>query len=179
MTQPLRILAVCTHNRARSVAMKMFLQRALAERHIAARVVGAGFNEAGLAPTSEVVDALSALGLDATAVLSRRATPDLAAGADLVVTAERAHVTLLCADDHELFHRTFTLPEFVLRAEACGPRHGRTMEEWLAALGEQRTPVEFLARAPEIADPTGQGPTVVAASMAEIGQWCERLVVLL
>ncbi len=180
MNRPLRILTVCTHNRARSVAMEAHLKAHLYTRRIHAHLVGAGFNEEGLPPTPEVVAALAAGGIDVAGHLSRRINGPMAAGADLIITAERMHVVRICEDDHSLFARTFTLPELVVRGEAVGPRRRAPLVEWLAAAGEGRSQATFLtAPVGQIADPTGLAPIAVAAAVADIGDWCRRLAVLL
>ena len=180
MNRPLRVLTVCTHNRARSVAMAAHLQAQLDARRIHAHLVSAGFNDAGLPATPEVVAALAPSGLDMAEHRSRRINGAMATGADLIITAERMHVVRICEDDHDLFARTFTLPELVLRGEAVGPRRGAPLEEWLAAVGEGRSQATFLtAPVGQIADPTGQSAMVVAAAVAEIGDWCRRLAGLL
>jgi len=180
MNRPLRVLTVCTHNRARSVAMAAHLQAHLAARRLHAHLVSAGFNDTGLPATPEVAAALAANGLDVSAHRSRRVTGPMAEGADLIVTAERIHVMRVCEDDHGLFARTFTLPELVNRAEAVGPRRQAPLEEWLAALNEGRSQATFLTSpVGQIADPTGLSAIAVAAAVADIGDWCRRLAVLL
>lgn len=180
MNRPLRVLTVCTHNRARSVAMAAHLQAHLDARRIHAHLVSAGFNDPGLPATPEVVAALAPKGLDVAAHLSRRISHHMASGADLIITAERLHVVRICEDDHALFARTFTLPELVQRGEAVGPRHGAPLEEWLAAVGEGRSQATFLtAPVGQIADPTGLAQIAVTAAVADIGDWCRRLAELL
>ena len=53
----------------------------------------------------------------------------------------------------------------------------------MATVGATRTPADFMASGtsavPEIADPTGFSTVAVAAAVAEIGEWCNRLAVLL
>lgn len=178
--RPVRILTVCTFNRARSAAMTAFLSRGLEVRGIDAVVMGAGFKEADREATPEVVEAMRNLDYDLRDHRSRTVSKPMVHGADLIVTAERIHVMRICEDDTSAFARTFTLPEFVLRAEQAGGRDGRPVSEWLPAVGAERTPATFIASsAREISDPTGLAPETVAATMVEIRDWCRRLVRLL
>lgn len=180
MNRPLRVLTVCTHNRARSVAMAAQLDTHLRARGVVAHLVSAGFNQPGLPPTPEVAAALAAKGLDVAGHRSLRVTGQIAAGADVIVTAERMHVMRVCEDDHGLFARTFTLPELVARGEAVGPRGGAPIANWLAAVGEGRSQATFLTSpVGQIADPTGLSSMAVAAAVADIDAWCRRLAVLL
>jgi protein-tyrosine phosphatase len=180
MTGYLRILAVCSFNRVRSVAMAGHLRTQLRARRTDAHVVGAGFGPAGEPPLPDVVAALAHVGIDVSGYRSRTVDRGLIAGADLIVTAERLHVVRLSEDDTDVFARTFTLPELVTLAEATGPRRGAPLEEWVRAVGASRTPASFLAsNVQEIADPTGLSSATVAASVADIGEWCRRLAVML
>lgn len=180
MTRPIRILTVCTHNRARSVAMTALLRDAAHRRRRTMHVAGAGFMPSGRHATKEIAAALADRGLDVSDHRSLRLNQPTVIGADLILTAERAHVIRIAEDDPNLFGRTFTLPEFVGRAEAVGPRGRARMQDWLAKVGEGRTPATFLhSKVAQIADPTGKNATVHAAAIAEIAELCERLVVLL
>lgn len=184
MSGYLRILTVCSFNRARSVAMAAHLRQYLRSSSVDAHVVGAGFGPPGEPPVPEVTAALAHIGIDVAGYRSRTVDPTTVTGADLIITAERIHVVRLCEDHHELFSRTFTLPELVLHAESVGPRNGAPLNEWLQRLGADRTPADFIVSAaastvPEIADPTGLAEVAVGAAVADIGEWCRRLAVLL
>lgn len=184
MTRYLRILTVCSFNRARSVAMAAQLRQCLQRTDVEAHVVGAGFGPSGEPPVPEVTAALAHVGIDVAGYRSRTVDATTLAGADLIITAERLHVVRLCEDHHELFSRAFTLPELVLHAESVGARNGAPMAEWLLRLGARRTPADFLVAkgpptVPEIPDPTGYADVAIGAAVADIGQWCQRLAVLL
>lgn len=180
MSRYLRILCVCTFNRARSVAMAGHLHEELRRQRVHAHVVGAGFGPAGQPPLPEVTAALAHYGIDVAGVRSRIVDRTTVNGADLLITAERIHVVRLSEDHLDVFARTFTLPELVALGEAFGPRAGSPIEEWLAEVGVGRTTAAFLSSAvTEIADPTGLAEVAIGASVAEIGEWCRRLAALL
>jgi protein-tyrosine-phosphatase len=175
----LTIVAVCSHNRARSVMAQLLLQRALDGRGLAADVIGAGFEEPGIAPLDDTVRALAAMGMDARDVRSRRIDAATVERADLVVTAERLHVVRLVEDRTDLFAKTFTLPELAERATAAGPRGGRPFATWLDVVDAGRTHAEFLESAPEIGDPAGAAASVFAATATRIDGWCRSVAELL
>jgi len=184
LTGYLRILTVCSFNRARSVAIAGHLRHCLRGTSVKAHIVGAGFGPSGEPPVAEVTAALAHVGIDVAGYRSRTIDATTVAGADLIITAERIHVVRLCEDHRELFSRAFTLPELVLHAESVGSRQGAPIAEWLQQLGVTRTPADFLISTgagivPEIADPTGLADVAVGAAVADIGEWCRRLAVLL
>lgn len=176
MSAPLQVLVVCTHNRARSVAMAALLDRECSRRGVAVEVTSAGFMPSGRPATIGMVDALAALELDVSAHRSRRIDPELVASADLILTAERTHVIRIAEDDATIFARTYTLPEFVRRAEVVGARGSASTADWLQAIADGRSPAGFLrAEIPEIPDPTGASARLHATVVAEIADLCVRL----
>ncbi len=176
----LRFLTVCTHNRARSVAMTELLRVELAQRGVNAVVASAGFMPPGQPATQHMINALAQHGIDASAHRSTVIDTPTVAAADLILTAERAHVIRISEDDSSVFARTFTLPEFVELAEQFGARRTQPFHRWLGALSEARTQATFLhGRAAQISDPTGLSPVVHEATVHEIADLCHRLVALL
>jgi protein-tyrosine phosphatase len=180
MSSPLRILTVCSYNRARSVMAELLLRRELAAVGVQAHVVGAGFAAGGQPPLAATVTALHAIGIDARSVLSTRVDEQMVADADLVLTAERLHVVRLVEGNRDLLAKVFTLPEFAALAPAAGPRGGRSMVEWLAVVGAGRTHATFQASNPEeVIDPAGQPPATFALTAALIQGWSRTVAELL
>lgn len=176
MTFP--ILTVCSYNRARSVMAELLLARATAGMDIA--VSGAGFNSEGEPPLAATIAALRRYDLDAIDYRSTRLTPAAAAAAGLVLTAERMHVIRIVGDQPDLLRRTWTFPEFVLAAEAHGPREDQDLAAWVDAVGRDRTHASFLARPiPEIADPAGRPDAAFRDTAAMIDDLARRLAALL
>lgn len=177
---PLTVLAVCSYNRARSVMTELLLQRSLTDAGVRAHVRGVGFAAGGRPPLPETIRALRALGIDATGVISERVDLDVLQSAHIVLAAERVHVKRLVEDDRSMLRKVFTLPEFAQLAAAAGPRAGRSIDEWLAMVGEGRTHASFLAsKVPEIADPVGQPPDAFRSAALEIEAWCDAVAELL
>lgn len=177
---PLRFLTVCTHNRARSVAMTELLKAELRQHGVAADVASAGFMPPGERATQQMVTALAQRDIDASHHRSTVIDATAVAEADLILTAERAHVIRISEDDSSVFARTFTLPEFVQMAEQFGPRDNRPFAVWLGALSVTRTHGTFLhGGAAQVVDPTGLSQAAHLATVQEIADLCHRLVALL
>jgi protein-tyrosine phosphatase len=160
-TAPLRILAVCSHNRTRSVMIEAMLASMLADSGLAAEVRSSGFGPSGLPAIDDAVDAMAQRGLDVSQHRSRATTAALVEPADLILTAERTHVVRIAALAPDAFARTMTLPEFVGRATAgttATPGIDTTgaSRRRIARLTAERTAAGYLGNEiAEIADPTG------------------------
>src|SRR6478672_11551773 len=95
MSEPLRVLCVCTHNRTRSVMTGGLLQRHLTRLQIPATVDTAGTQPGGQPAMERAVRLLADRGIDVGEHRSQPLTDDLVLGSDLIVTAERAHVVAI------------------------------------------------------------------------------------
>lgn len=176
----LRLMAVCTRNRTRSVLIGALLQLHLDQAGMPARVRTAGFVERDMAPTRQTVAALAERGIDVSEHRSTTIDRGRVERSALVVTAERLHVIRLCADVPEAFERTFTLPELVARGEGHGPAGGQPIGEWLGEVGAGRRRRDYVDDVvPEVDDPTGAPDPVFAAAVRQIDELCERLAALL
>lgn len=98
-------------------------------------------------------------GFDLTRYSSIPVTKESVHAADLVLTMAREHVREVVAVSPEAWPKTFTLKDFVRRAERVGPpgRHQR-LTDWLEAVGADREPYDALGTNPgdEVPDPYGQ-----------------------
>ena len=127
---------------------------------------------------------LAERGIDVSAHRSRRIDADIAASSDLIVTAQHDHVVDIAGRSPELFARTFTLPEIVVRAESVGARGDRTLDVWLSSIGAGRpSAFDYLDAGDtgaigEVADPTGRSPRDWAAAMTTLDQLTRRLAEL-
>lgn len=178
----LRVLSVCTHNRTRSVLMGALLAAHLEECGVDAVVATAGTGSEGLPAIDRAVRVLASRGIDVDHHRSRKIDAPLITGADLVITAEQQHVVSIAGRWPAAFSRTFTLPEIVSRAQVVGPRHGRSLDEWLSALGEDRPEALAYLDATDvgdIADPTGHSPLVWDECYARIDALTRRLAEVL
>ena len=181
MASRLFALAVCTHNRTRSVLMaNLFAQHATAAG-LANLTQSAGFADGGEDPTDNTVRYLATRGIDVSGYRSHWMTDHSIRGAHLIFTAEKGHVIAIAGRWPESFGYTFTLPELVGLGEAVGPRGDRTLSEWLDAVNVGRpTTLDYLdATISEIPDPTGRSPATWKAAWEQIDDLTKRLVTLL
>ena len=181
MSSSLRVLAVCTHNRTRSVLIGGLLQELAKNGQLRAAIRTTGFSEGGKPPTDPTIRFLANRGIDVKGYLSNRMNDNVIAEADLIVTAEHHQVIEIAGRWPGSFERTFTLPEIVERGEANGPGDDRTFHDWLAAVNQGRPNQMDYLDAPigEIADPTGHAPAAWQACFTQLDDLTTRLAVLL
>ena len=173
---PIRILTVCSHNRTRSVMMAALLESMLTDRlgSGGALVRSAGFGPEGLPPIDAAVVAMQRRGLDVSAHRSRAATAALVDGADVIITAERAHVVKIAALSPSGFRRAMTLPELLDRiADAPRDASPTSVNAWVTSLTANRTAGVYLREpVPEVDDPTGSMPRAFEAAVVAIQRQC-------
>jgi protein-tyrosine phosphatase len=170
MSEPLRVLCVCTHNRTRSVMTGALLQRHLVRLQVPATVSSAGTQPGGYPAIDGAVRLLAGRGIDVRDHRSRLLTDDIVLGSDLIVTAERAHVVAIAGRWPSAFSTTFTLPEIVALA-GDSRRDGASVADWVLGLGGDRpVGLDYLDAhtVEEIEDPTGRQPAVWDRVFAQI-----------
>lgn len=147
----------------------------LARRLPGAEVASAGSTEAGHPASGGSVRALAARGLDLSGHVSQAVTPELVAGADLVLCMARRHLRDIVVADPSAFPRTFTLRELVRRGEAVGP--ATDLASWLALVGAGRRASDLLGDDPndDVADPIGQPDAAYERTAAQLDDLVERL----
>lgn len=153
---------VCTGNTCRSPMAAALLAERLAEAGVEAVVESAGTmrDYEGHPATGHGVACMAERGLDTSAHLSRRITPEMFKAADLIVGMGRAHVREVVIVANDTWSRAFTLKELVRRGEQHGPRRsGQSLEAWLAAVsaGRRMSDMAGDSRDDDVADPVG-GP---------------------
>lgn len=181
MSLSLRVLAVCTHNRTRSVLVGALFEQFARRRGIDTIVRTAGFAEGGMPPTDTTVKLLAKRGIDASGHQSHLLTENSVIGADLVITAEHEHVVAIAGRWPQAFGYTFTLPELVERGDEVGQRGDRTLQEWLTAVNIDRpTALDYLETpVDEIDDPTGLAPSAWATCLSRVDALTSHLAILL
>jgi len=176
-----RILTVCSHNRTRSVMMAALLEWTLTARRVPVAVRSSGFGPEGIPAIEDAVVAMRRRGLDVSQHRSRSTTAALVDGADVIITAERAHVVQIAALSPSAFPRAMTLPELLARA-ADGPMPSAVagVREWAYSLTAERTAGSYLREpVPEVADPTGSAPRAFESAVVTIERQCAEVGALL
>jgi protein-tyrosine phosphatase len=177
----LRILTVCSHNRTRSVMMAALFDSMLSERLGRVTVRSSGFGPEGIPAIDDAVEAMKRRGLDVSQHRSRSTTAALVDGADVIITAERAHVVKIAALSPSAFARAMTLPELLGRAsDAPLTRDAGDVRAWVESLTADRSAGAYLRESvPEVADPTGSIQRVFEAAVVTIERQCDEASALL
>ncbi len=182
MTEPLKILTVCSHNRTRSVMTMAMLKRDLDARlGVGASIVRSlGFGPEDMPSIPDAVAAMARRGLDTSAHRSRQVTERNVEPADLILTSERDHVIKIAAISPSAYRRSMTMPEFLDLATSHEPPAGGTLRDWATELTTDRTAREYIGGdVEEIFDPTGTAPRAFEKSVVEMEEMCERVTALI
>lgn len=160
MTDPLRVLFVCTANICRSPYLE------LRARQLAGPGTGVEFASAGTMgfaahPMDEVMAATLQPGL-ADEFRSRPLDHTVLAGADLVLTAEQSHRSRILEDHPQHLRRVFTVGQFAAVAAANPGVVGRD----LVSLAGRRRSAPTTEQ--DVSDPYRLGPDAAAAAAARI-----------
>jgi protein-tyrosine phosphatase len=148
---PFVLLFVCTGNVCRS-PMAELLARAWADPRADLALSSAGLGAlvgSGIDRSSASV--LGQLGIDPTRHRARQFRPELAAGADLVLTAETGQRDVVIAEVPSAYRRTFTMKEFARLARQATATVPREVVAELAWRRGDEGPVPD--HADDVADP--------------------------
>ena len=159
---PLRVLFVCTANICRSAAAEALARRLIPD------ATDVSFTSAGTegwvdSPLNEDMAPALPADLDVSEFRSRRLTPEMVDEADLVLTAEAAHLAFVLDARPDASGKVFTLGQFA-EAVRRAPT-GLDRLELLRHVGETRGPADA---ALDVADPYRRGPEAVAACVARL-----------
>ena len=165
------MLVLCTANSCRSVLAEELLAAQLTELGVTARVSSAGLGPPGWPALPEVVELLSARGIDVTWHRSIQANADVLNAADLVLAMTREHLRFAAVTAPATWPRTFTLRELVRLGSRIGPRAARqSLAAWLGLAHANRERRDLLGdrETDDIADPIGGPPDAFAALATEL-----------
>lgn len=163
MPDDLRVLFVCTANICRS-AYAHVRGRAMLGDDSGVRIDSAGTWGFDASPMDdEMAGQLSGRGIDPSTFRSRRLTPDLVAGADVILTAASEHRAFIVEDWPGAFRKTFTLGQFATGVGQVDPAlRGHALIE---AVRDSRVPA---LRAQDVADPYRQGTAAAIECAARL-----------
>ena len=172
MSDPIRVLFVCTANICRSPFMEIYARSVVGD-DLDLRSAGTyGLDRQPMSP--EMVVELHGRGLHAQQFLSRPVTAELINESDLVITAERTHRQFVLDEHPDAFRRVLTLGQ-AFRASSVIDRatFGR---EALPELARLRGVADA---ADDVADPFRRGPAAAAAAAAQITAMLDQFLPVL
>lgn len=161
---PFHVLFVCTANVCRSPSLEAMA------RHAAPEGTDLVFSSAGThgwtdQPLTDEMRAALPADLDTTGFRSRPLTPQILEAADLVLTAETAHRSLILEEQPELFRKVYTLGQFAQAVEQAPD--GLTRDQLLEHVAAARRPAD---PALDVADPYRRGPEAAAGCVARLDE---------
>jgi protein-tyrosine phosphatase len=171
MTDRFSVLFLCSGNRFRSPMAAGFVHRLTLGLPVA--VSSAGTIGVAGKPALDEAQALAAWsGISLADHTSSRLTPERAAGADLLLGFEHAHVTFAVIEGGCPRDRVFTLPDLTTLLADIEP-----VDQWLPLVQRARERVRRAAElraalggltSPEIADPFGRPKKIAKQTAAEV-----------
>ena len=163
MSEPLRVLFVCTANICRSPLMELLAER-LADGALAVSSAGThGFE--GRPVDAEMTAPLLARGVATERIEGFRSRPltlDLVADADLVLTAEAFHGRVIVEELPEAAPKVFTLGQF---AAVVGDAAGLAGAELVREVGARQHPTD---PALDVMDPYRRGSEAAALCAQQV-----------
>ena len=149
------VLFLCTGNICRSPMAEALLRHRAEQLSLDLAVSSAGLMYDGAPASDGAIEAMRRRKIDMSGHTSRVVHAGLLAEADLVLCMARMHLREAIVMDRECFGKTFTVKEFVRRAEGAGPRGAEPFPDWLVHVGAGRTPTSLLGDDPadEVARP--------------------------
>ncbi|HKC26616.1 MAG TPA: hypothetical protein VKB75_01270 [Jatrophihabitans sp.] len=161
---PFTVLVVCTGNISRSPMTQLLLEF-WSDPKAGLVVSSAGTHALVGQPMDDgAASAMRELGIDPSRHRARQFQPDMAAEADLIITAEQTHLEVVLAQTPTALRRAFTIKEFarlVAHVDAADP--DSVVAQAAALRGLVPRPAD--AADDDVADPHRQ-PTAVSRSTA-------------
>ena len=169
MSEPIRVLFVCTANICRSPFMEIYARSLAGDGVVVSSAGTYGMDSQEL--SADMAAELTRRGLVTEEFRSRPLTSDLLAEADLVLCAERSHRQFILDDHPQHFRKVFTVGQVLAALESAEAElRGRRL---LAELAQRRGTA---AAAGDIADPYGRGAAAAATAAELITGMLDRIV---
>ena len=179
MSEPFRILVICSGNRCRSPFAAFYLERALEGMPV--EVSSAGTRDIGPADVPvEMARVASAVGLELSAHRARALTTVKGAEVDLVIGMERDHVAAAVVDAGMPPEKTFTLAELARLVDPVPAIHvadpasrARTV---VAEASARRANAGAFIPDENVPDPFGRSKKVYAQVAERVVGLCDEIV---
>jgi protein-tyrosine-phosphatase len=145
-------------------------------------VASAGLDESGRVCPDEVLEVMTARGIDLSGHRSVTLRAPMVAEADLIIGMSLRHVQESVLLTPSSWQRTFRLKELVRRGEYIGPRiPGQDLASWIRAAQGDRRRDSLANHSPgeDVADPFGGPFAGYEAAAAELEDLTARVVALL
>lgn len=172
MSEPVRVLFVCTANICRSAYAEVYARDLVRRTPMAVEVRSAGthgFDAAGMDPP--MAERLAERGVDASAFRSHRLGRADVDWADVILTMESAHRRFVLEDHPAAIARTFTLGQLAARVEELG---GATQGRDLVAQAHRRRGRE--RRSEDVRDPYRRGEAAAREAADRISALVDRVL---
>lgn len=177
--ETINLLFVCTAGRCRSPIAAAIFEEYLKQADSPVSVGSVGLRYTGEPTPSVGISLLDEFGVKLQSNRSTELTRELADEADLILGMTREHVRDIVDLSPDAWPKTFTMKDFARRAEHASPRrkHQR-VDDWLAILGENRSPYDlFSAKSDDdLFDPFGQRAKVWRQLIAEVDVLAQKIV---
>ena len=125
------------------------------------------------------VSMMARYGADLSSHIGTPVTDRSVSEADIILGMTREHVREIVAMSPDAWSKTFTLKDFVRRAERAGARHRhQRVSDWLVSVGADREPRHVLGADSEddMIDPYGRRRSVWRHVIAEMDELVSRII---
>ena len=168
---------LCTANQCRSPMAEALLRHRAERLSLDLKVSSAGLMYDGAPASQGAIDALKRRKIDLAGHSSRVLHAGMLQEADLVLCMARMHLREAIVMERDCFPKTFTVKEFVRRAEGAGPRGAEAFPDWLVHVGAGRTPTSLLGDDPadEVRDPLGRSNRFYRRTADELAKLTDQI----
>ena len=169
---------MCTAGRCRSPIAAALLEKRLHHVDSGLSISSMALKFTGEPTPQTGLSLMAERGMDLTHHRSVPVSAEVVAEADIILCMTREHVREIVGVSASAWPKTFTLKDFVRRADKVAPRrrHQR-MTDWLRSVGEDREPRDVLGSDPddEVPDPYGQRVRAWQRTIDELDDLVNRL----
>ena len=171
MTEPLKVLFVCTGNICRSPSAELLARQRYGDHEVKFR--SAGFIPDGQRCPQKLVDVLAQRGIDGGQHRSYQIDQASLEAADIILTMEAAHVQKATIIGREAFPRMFPLKEV---AELLESGMFQGLEDFLHDANQGRDPFRYMETRWDVDDPYGKSTQEYRAAVEEISDLVDSVV---